>query len=175
MLRIFHPTAFLIALRMFLCALGLSLALLRQGEAQIPNTIPAEVLPPKIPREFRGAWVATVGNIDWPSKPALPPDTQRAELIDILDKAKGIGLNAIVLQVRPMSDTFYKSGYEPWSEYLVGRTAEAPVPFYDPLEFAIQQAHGRADRPSSFFTTPRDKSAPQVGARLRHLSVARPR
>jgi uncharacterized lipoprotein YddW (UPF0748 family) len=60
-------------------------------------------------KEFRGAWVATVYNIDWPAKPGLPAATQKAQLIAILDRAKELKLNAILLQVRPASDALYSS------------------------------------------------------------------
>jgi uncharacterized lipoprotein YddW (UPF0748 family) len=93
--------------------------------------------------EFRGAWIATVGNIDWPSKPGLPVQQQKAELLAMLDTAERIHLNAIVLQVRPACDALYESRYEPWSPYLTGTMGKAPYPFYDPLEFAVEEAHKR--------------------------------
>ncbi len=99
--------------------------------------------PPVIPREFRGAWVASVGNIDWPSKPGLSTPEQQTELLAILDRAVAVRLNAILLQVRPASDALYASKLEPWSEYLTGRQGQAPQPFYDPLEFAVAEAHKR--------------------------------
>ncbi|MDZ4788790.1 MAG: family 10 glycosylhydrolase [Blastochloris sp.] len=94
-------------------------------------------------REFRGAWVATVYNLDWPSKPGLPVEEQKRELRVLLDRAKNLGLNAIVFQVRPSCDALYASPYEPWSPYLTGKMGEAPQPFYDPLEYAVTQAHAR--------------------------------
>jgi len=93
--------------------------------------------------EFRAAWVATVWNIDWPSKPGLTTYSQQRELKAIFDKAKGIGLNTIILQVRPAGDTFYKSPYEPWSAFLTGKMGRAPDPYYDPLQFAVEEAHKR--------------------------------
>src|SRR6187402_2818752 len=75
-------------------------------------------LPPPPPREFRAAWVATVANIDWPSKPGLPVSQQIEEMHRILDKAVELKLNALILQVRTSCDAFYASPYEPWSEYL---------------------------------------------------------
>lgn len=106
------------------------------------NSVPA-ITPPTIMREFRGAWVATVSNIDWPSKPGLPVEQQKAELIAILDKAVELRLNAIIFQVRPACDALYSSSLEPWSEYLTGKMGQAPAPFYDPLEFAVAEAHER--------------------------------
>ena len=105
--------------------------------------VPTDVTPPKPPREFRGAWIATVANIDWPSKPGLSVAEQKAELIELLDHAAQLKLNAVIFQVRPSSDAMYASPIEPWSEYLTGMMGKAPTPFYDPLAFAITEAHKR--------------------------------
>jgi len=104
---------------------------------------PATSLPPVPVREFRGAWVATVSNIDWPSKPGLPSDQQKAELIAILDQAAKLRLNAVLFQVRPACDALYPSTLEPWSEYLTGQMGKAPNAFYDPLALAVEEAHRR--------------------------------
>jgi uncharacterized lipoprotein YddW (UPF0748 family) len=98
---------------------------------------------PPLPREFRAAWVATVDNIDWPSKRNLTTDQARQELLDIIIKARDLKLNALVFQVRPSADALYESKYEPWSEYLTGQQGKAPNPKWDPLEFAIQESHKR--------------------------------
>jgi len=87
--------------------------------------------------------VATVQNLDWPSKPGLPPTNQRKELIRILDIAKNTGLNAVILQVRSCCDAMYPSTLEPWSEYLTGKQGRAPEPLWDPLKFAVHEAHER--------------------------------
>lgn len=100
-------------------------------------------MPPPVPREFRGIWVATVNNIDWPSKPGLSTREQQAELIALLDRAAALHLNAVIFQVRSSCDALYDSKIEPWSEYLTGRMGQAPSPFYDPLAFAISEAHKR--------------------------------
>ena len=97
--------------------------------------------PPR--REFRAAWIATVGNSVWPSKPGLPVSEQKAELIGIMDRAAQLKLNALIFQVRPSCDALYASKIEPWSEYLTGTMGKAPSPLYDPLEFAINEAHTR--------------------------------
>jgi uncharacterized lipoprotein YddW (UPF0748 family) len=99
--------------------------------------------PPAIQREFRGAWVSTVSNIDWPSRPGLPSEDQQKELLAILDKAVELNLNAIVLQVRPAADAIYPSKLEPWSPYLSGSMGKPPEPVYDPLKFAVEEAHRR--------------------------------
>jgi uncharacterized lipoprotein YddW (UPF0748 family) len=97
--------------------------------------------PPPVAREMRGVWIATVRNIDWPSSDRLSPDNQRSELVDILERAKAAGLNAVFFQVRPAADALYESDLEPWSKYLSGR--QGVDPGYDPLAFAIEQAHAR--------------------------------
>ncbi|TZF85909.1 family 10 glycosylhydrolase (plasmid) [Pedobacter sp. BS3] len=97
--------------------------------------------PPK--HEFRGVWIATVANIDWPSKPGLTTEAQKEELIRILDTHQRTGINAIMFQVRPAADAFYSKSEEPWSRYLSGKQGGAPDPFYDPLEFALTEAHKR--------------------------------
>jgi len=104
--------------------------------------IPSNEVPPVF-REFRAVWVATVDNIDWPSKPGLPVDLQKYEVITILDTIQKLNFNAVVLQVRPQCDALYESKYEPWSYYLTGAQGKVPEPFYDPLEFWITEAHKR--------------------------------
>src|SRR5699024_2259982 len=98
---------------------------------------------PETPREFRAVWVATVANIDWPSERGLPVEEQKKELIQILNRAAAMNMNAVIFQVRPHADAMYDSQYEPWSAYLTGQMGEAPVPYYDPLKFAVQEAHKR--------------------------------
>ena len=98
---------------------------------------------PPIDREFRAVWVATVGNIDWPSKPGQSTWDQQRELLAILDRAAALKLNAVIFQVRPGADAFFASTLEPWSEYLTGRQGRAPDPPWDPLAFAVEQAHKR--------------------------------
>lgn len=102
-----------------------------------------KIVPPQPVREFRAAWIATVGNSCWPSKPGLTTDQQKAELIAILDRAAALKLNAVIFQVRPACDALYQSSLEPWSEYLTGIQGRAPSPYYDPLAFAITEAHRR--------------------------------
>lgn len=96
-----------------------------------------------VTREMRGAWIATVSNMDWPSEPGLPVEVQKEELIRMLDRAAAMNLNAIIFQVRPAADALYDSPYEPWSVFLTGEMGKAPEPYYDPLEFAVKEAHKR--------------------------------
>ncbi len=93
--------------------------------------------------EFRAAWIATVENIDWPSKKGLPVEIQKQEFISLLDLHRKNGMNAVVVQIRPVADAFYPSTLEPWSEYLTGTQGKAPEPFYDPLQFMIEETHKR--------------------------------
>ena len=83
-------------------------------------------------REFRGVWVATVVNIDWPSKAGLSSEEQQKEFIAILDQHQKSGINAIMLQIRPAADAFYGQSMEQWSRFLTGQQGKAPKPYYDP-------------------------------------------
>jgi len=94
-------------------------------------------------REFRGAWVATLENIDWPGSQKLTTDEQKQQFNELLNAHQRTGINAVMFQVRPAADAFYAKGREPWSKWLNGKQGQAPVPFYDPLEFAITEAHKR--------------------------------
>jgi uncharacterized lipoprotein YddW (UPF0748 family) len=93
--------------------------------------------------EFRAVWIATVDNIDWPSRKNLIPDSQRAEFIRLLDMDKRNGMNAVIVQIRPCTDAFFPSSYEPWSEWLTGKQGLPPNPYYDPLQFMIEETHKR--------------------------------
>jgi uncharacterized protein YbbC (DUF1343 family)/uncharacterized lipoprotein YddW (UPF0748 family) len=98
---------------------------------------------PRAEREFRAAWVATVDNINWPSKPGIPVGDQKKEAIELLDLLYKNNFNAVIFQVRPQCDALYQSALEPWSYYLTGEQGKAPEPYYDPLEFWIKEAHAR--------------------------------
>ena len=87
--------------------------------------------------------IATVNNIDWPTKSGLAVEDQQRELIELLDLAKDYHLNTIILQVRPATDAYYPSALEPWSQWLTGIQGQAPDPMYDPLVFAIDQCRKR--------------------------------
>ena len=93
--------------------------------------------------EFRGVWVATVDNIDWPSSGNFNSDSQKVEFLKLLDMHQRNGFNALIVQVRPAADAFYPSQFEPWSEWLTGKQGQPPYPYYDPLEFMITETHKR--------------------------------
>jgi len=119
----------------------------RRGERAPRSTPDAQTVArldaPMVEREFRGVWVASVANIDWPSKRTLTTAEQQRELLVLLDRAAELKLNAVVFQVRPAADALYDSKIEPWSEYLTGAQGRAPDPYWDPLAFAVREAHAR--------------------------------
>ena len=93
--------------------------------------------------EFRGVWIATVDNIDWPHKGVYTVYSQKLDFIRQLDMHKQNGMNAVIVQVRPSADAFYASALEPWSEWLTGKQGRSPSPYYDPLQFMIEETHKR--------------------------------
>lgn len=94
-------------------------------------------------REMRGAWIATVANIDWPQKGVFDALEQQRHLLAILDTLMHNKINMVVFQVRPTADALYSSSLEPWSHWVTGVQGEAPNPYYDPLAFMIEEAHAR--------------------------------
>jgi len=111
----------------------------RVASAESSPNCPADAAFPK--RELRGVWIATVRNIDWPSKTGLSVQRQQAEYTRILDEAVKRRLNAVFVQVRPAGDAFYRSDLEPWSQFLTGKVGGDPG--WDPLPFLIAEAHKR--------------------------------
>jgi uncharacterized lipoprotein YddW (UPF0748 family) len=113
--------------------------------------------------------------MDWPSRPGLPADSQRAELIAMLDRAAEIRLNAVILQVRPAGDAIYPSELEPWSDYLSGEQGRPPAPAYDPLAFAVEEAHRRGLELHAWFNPYRARHPSARGpTAASHISRARP-
>jgi len=127
-------------------------------------------LPPK--REFRGVWIATVENIDWPSRRGLPTETQKQEFINILNNQQRNGMNAVVVQIRPVADAFYMSSFEPWSAYLTGTQGQAPNPYYDPLQFMLEETHKRGMEFHAWFNPYRAATSLRVSAN--HISREHP-
>jgi len=141
MTRFVRTSILPLLLVLFLSACASTGELPRQDDARRMERVRASL--PHVDREFRAVWVATVANIDWPSEPGLPAHRQQSELIDILERVRMLGLNAVILQVRPTADALYISELEPWSYYLTGENGKPPEPLYDPLEFAVEEAHRR--------------------------------
>lgn len=119
-------------------------------------------------REFRGAWVATVYNLDWPSKAGLSSGEQKKELITLLDRAAALKLNAILFQVRPESDALFASKTEPWSRFLTGKQGASPG--YDPLEFAIAEAHARGIELHAWFNPFRASASAEKPLASNHIA-----
>jgi len=136
--------------------------------------LPSAEVPPPVPREFRAAWVASVYNLDWPSRPGLSPDAQRAELLALLDRAAALHLNAILLQIRPACDALYASPLEPWSPFLTGRMGEPPEPFIDPLAFAVEEAHRRGLELHAWFNPYRAHTSSSGTPSRDHISRTHP-
>ena len=135
----------------------------------------AKTSAPPPAREFRAAWITTVANIDWPSKPGLSVPDQKRELLSLLDRAQQLHLNAVFFQVRSVGDAVYASPLEPWSEYLTGVQGKMPSPFYDPLALAVAEAHKRGLQLHAWFNPfraghPEAKSSPA----LNHVTRTHP-
>jgi uncharacterized lipoprotein YddW (UPF0748 family) len=153
----------------------LAMAALLSAAPTAAQQSPAANNPPTISREFRGAWVASVANIDWPSKPGLSSWQQQAELLALLDRARELRLNAVLLQVRPAGDALYASALEPWSSYLTGVEGRAPEPYYDPLEFAVREAHARGLELHAWFNPYRARHPSMTGSNARtHMANTHP-
>ena len=164
--------------RIAVLLLGFALAALHLSAAEM-SFVPGTLTPPPPARELRGAWIATVANIDWPSKPGLTVAQQKAELVSLLDRAQQLHLNAVFFQVRSVCDAVYASPLEPWSEYLTGVQGKMPQPFYDPLAFAISEAHQRGLELQAWFNPfraahPQSKSPPALNHVIRtHPEIVR--
>lgn len=129
--------------------------------------------PPPLAREFRGLWVATVANIDWPSQSGLSQASAVAEIRAILDRAQALNMNAVIVQVRAAGDALYQSALEPWSRVLGG--AQGVDPGWDPLATWITEAHQRGLELHAWFNPFRAGNVSDT-ARLapNHLARARP-
>jgi len=133
---------------------------------------PVNERPPQLAREFRGAWVACIYNIDWPSARGLPAARQQAEARAILDKLVSLKMNAVILQVRPHGDALYSSNLEPWSPWLTGTMGRSPG--YDPLAYWIQQAHARGIEVHAWFNPFRALSNASHATSPNHVTRAAP-
>lgn len=128
---------------------------------------------PKIQREFRGMWIATVANLDFPSASNLTVDQQKAELVKLLDLAQELKMNAVVFQVSSMRDAMYESEIDPWSEFLTGKSGKKSD--FDPLKFAIDEAHNRGIVLHAWFNPYRASHASTKGeVAENHITKRRP-
>ncbi|MEI7420665.1 MAG: family 10 glycosylhydrolase [Prolixibacteraceae bacterium] len=129
-----------------------------RNQSVSPGNTPAKKPEQKI-TEFRGVFVATINNIDWPSRPNLSVEEQKREFLKLLDSFQKFNLNVVILQVRAASDAFYLSRTEPWSVFLTGKQGKPPVPFYDPLAWAIEMCHKRGMELHAWFNPFRVRNA----------------
>ena len=136
------------------------------------NYSPSRENPPTVTREFRGAWVACVYNIDWPSRKGLSAGAQQSELRGILDQMARLKMNAIIFQVRPNADALYRSRYEPWSPWLTGSMGRSPG--YDPLTYCISQAHARGIEVHAWFNPYRALPNASMPVSRNHITRTHP-
>lgn len=134
------------------CATALSPAAARAAAPRIPAA----------PRQMRGLWIASVVNIDWPTRTGLDPAAQRAEFVQLADYALATGFNALFVQIRPTADAFWPSPHEPWSQWLSG--SQGKDPGYDPLAFMVETAHARGLAFHAWFNPYRVSMQPDVSA-----------
>lgn len=127
---------------------------------------------PKPEREFRAVWIATIDNIDFPTKKTLTVEQQKAELLQNLGLAQSLKLNAVIFQVRPQCDALYSSTLEPWSEFLTGEMGKAQS--FDPLEFLVAEAHKRGILVHAWFNPYRALHPAAKTVSENHISKRRP-
>ncbi len=94
-------------------------------------------------REFRGIWIASVVNIDWPNNGKDTVEKQQKDFIKILEFYKKLHFNAVIVQIRTAGDALYPSRLAPWSRFLTGKEGVQPHPYYDPLAWMINESHQR--------------------------------
>jgi len=128
--------------------------------------------PPKVSREFRAVWIATVDNIDFPSAKNLTIEEQEAEIIKDLELAESLKMNAVIFQVRPMCDALYESRIEPWSEFLTGEMGKAQA--FDPLKFIVAEAHKRGILVHAWFNPYRAYHPAAKTISANHITKRRP-
>jgi uncharacterized lipoprotein YddW (UPF0748 family) len=133
---------------------------------------PVSSRPPALAREFRGAWIACIYNIDWPSSSGLSAGTQQSEMCGILDKLVALKMNAVIFQVRPQCDAVYSSPIEPWSSWLTGTMGSSPG--YDPLAYCIKEAHARGIEVHAWFNPFRALSNNSQQVSSRHVTNTMP-
>lgn len=152
--------------------------LLLAGSCLLPSAIhaqnysPSRENPPVVTREFRGVWVASVYNIDWPSRKGLSAKAQQSELKAMLDQMVRLNLNAMIFQVRPHGDALYRSNIEPWSPWLTGTMGRSPG--YDPLAYCISQAHARGIEVHAWFNPFRALPNASMPVSSSHVSRTHP-
>ncbi|MEI7926973.1 MAG: family 10 glycosylhydrolase, partial [Verrucomicrobiales bacterium] len=149
-----------------------ALSLLTTAPAFSQAFAPIADRPPAITREFRGAWIACIYNLDWPSAKGLGAEQQQSELRAMLDKMASLNMNAVIFQVRPHCDAVYQSSMEPWSPWLSGSMGKSPG--YDPLAFCIREAHARGIEVHAWFNPFRAVSSSSITCCSSHVTKSCP-
>jgi uncharacterized lipoprotein YddW (UPF0748 family) len=169
--------------RLLLVAAVVSIAATPVGHAQVmPQGAPRDmsrvvlrdstIFPPIVKREFRGVWVSPAADGDWPSRQGLSAAQQQAELVRLLDRARAIGLNAVVFHVRLSGDALYETPLAPWSAKLTGRQGVSPG--YDPLAFIVREAHVRGLQVHAWFNPFRASLDGRLRAASNHVTRIHP-
>jgi len=140
--------------------------------ASAQTYVPVNDRPPPLAREFRGAWIACIYNLDWPSASGLSAERQQAELRAMLDKLVALKMNAVIFQVRPHCDAVYASSLEPWSPWLTGSMGRSPG--YDPLAYCIREAHARGIEVHAWFNPFRALANASLPTSADHVTRASP-
>lgn len=122
-------------------------------------------------REFRGAWLHVIGQTQWQNKSTAQAQQYIREQLDLLADA---GCNAVIFQVRPTADALYKSELEPWSAWLTGKRGKAPQPEWDPLQYALDEAHARGMEFHAWLNPYRVTSSPKDVLPASHASKRHP-
>ena len=121
-------------------------------------------------REFRGAWIQCVNG----QFLGMGTKQMQDSLLYQLDKLKEYGVNAIIFQVRPECDALYASQYEPWSRFLTGRQGKSPAPYWDPLEWMIEQCHNRGMELHAWINPFRAKTKTTSELANSHVAIKHP-
>ena len=121
-------------------------------------------------REFRGAWIQCVNG----QFQGLSRDKIQQTLIFQLDELQKDGANAIIFQVRPECDALYQSDIEPWSKFLTGQQGRAPSPYWDPLQWMIEQCHKRGMELHAWINPYRAKTNGTTNLAKNHIAVLHP-
>jgi uncharacterized lipoprotein YddW (UPF0748 family) len=130
--------------------------------------------PATLKREFRAVWIATVDNIDWPSKKGLPANEQQREFRTLMASYQQARFNAVIVQIRAAADAFYAKSSEPWSEWLTGTQGLAPNPQYDPLELMLTEAHSRGMEFHAWLNLDRGTFSRKASVAPDHITSRRP-
>ena len=121
-------------------------------------------------REFRGAWIQCVNG----QFQGMGTQKMQQTLAYQLDELQKDGVNAIIFQVRPECDALYESKLEPWSRFLTGQQGKAPSPYWDPLQWMIEQCHNRGMELHAWINPYRAKTKNTTALAASHIAVRRP-